>query len=231
MVGLPGYHEKAFRLMENLRHAGMKVRVNTVVTPLNLPTLPALIDDLGEMGHVTRVTLSPYARSLFCHRDELFVELEQLDRLRPTLEELRERWPEMTIVLGATALARPEDPEAQRRLWANRSLCTANRHGFVILPDGRVTVCEELYDHPAFLIGDLKTQSVMEMWRSPEALGLAYPDPAAVPDGACAGCSDFEACQTGRGRCWRDVLKTWGPERPHWPDPRCPRAPEGIRLG
>ena len=35
---------------------------------------------------------------------------------------------------------------------------------FVILPDGRVTVCEERYDHPAFLIGDLRRESVEEMW-------------------------------------------------------------------
>jgi len=231
MVGVRGYHNRVFRVLRDLRKAGMKVRTNSVVTPLNVHTIPAMLDFLGEMGNVITAVLTPYGRSLFCHRDELFVDLGDLRDLNHIVKEKKKLYPHMRINLSGPAAAPSEDPEERRRQWEERSLCTGNRVGFVILPDGRVTVCEELYDHPAFIIGDLTQQSVMEMWNSPEARALAYPDQAEVPEGPCKACESFEECNEGLGRCWRDVLKSYGWEKPHYPDPRCPLAPKGLRLG
>ena len=231
MVGVPGYHRKAFRLLEDLRRAEMPIRVNTVVTPLNLPTLGELADYLGQLGNVRKVIFSPYGRSMFCHQDSLFVSSDQLKKLEQQLTGKDDLYPHMKIMRGSPAPTIPEDKKKRREAWQQRALCTANRHGFVILPDGRVTVCEELYDHPEFIIGDLKTQSVMEMWRSPEALALIHPDQSAVPNGPCKTCGNFKDCNAERGRCWRDVLKSYGWAKPHYPDPRCPMAPPGPRLG
>lgn len=231
MVGLPGYHRRVFRLMEDLRATGMRLRTNSVLTPVNVGKIPALLDYLAQLGNVDKVNLSPYARSMFCHRDDLFVDDEQLEQLAETVEAKRQKYPHMQITLSSTAPAVPKDPEIRRRQWETRSLCTANRHGFVLLPDGRVTVCEELYDHPDFIIGDLKRQGVMDMWNSPQALALVRPDQREVPDGPCVHCDEFETCNTSQGRCWRDVIKTYGWDKPHYPDPRCPLAPAGARLG
>jgi len=232
MVGLPGYHRRAFRVLANLQRAELKVRVNTVLTPFNVGTAGGLIDYLGELGNVVRLSFSPYGRSLFCHQDELFVSEQDLDRVNRQIAERFARYPHMPISLGGAGPAPEIEDEEERRLnWERRAFCTANRDGFVILPEGQVTVCEELYDHPEFLIGDLKTQSVMEMWNSPAARALLYPDQAAVPDGPCRTCDDFETCNAVRGRCWRDVLKSYGWDKPHYPDPRCPVAPPGARLG
>lgn len=229
MVGISGYHRKLFRLMEDLRRAGMEVRVNTVLTPINHPTLGALIDYLGGLGNVSHLNLSPYGRSMFCHSDELFIEPDDVARLREVVAKKRPRYPSMGINVG-DVLPAPEDPRQKRRRWEQRAACTANRRGFIILPDGQVTVCEELYDHPSFIIGDLREQSVMEMWTSPQALALIQPEQAAVPDGPCRRCRNFTECHSGRGRCWRDVLKAYGWNRPHYPDPRCPAAPPALRL-
>jgi radical SAM protein with 4Fe4S-binding SPASM domain len=231
MVGITNYHRRAFAGMANLRRAGMNVRVNTVLTPLNTPTIGSLIDYLGQLGNVTQVTLTPYGRSLFCHNDALFVDSAHLESARDQAHARLERYPHMRIGVG-DGPAPPAKTKADReRRWRNRAYCTANRDGFVILPDGRVTVCEELYDHPEFIIGDLTRQSVMEMWNSPRALSLMIPDQEAVPAGPCRGCEHFLECNSTRGRCWRDVLKTYGWNKGYYPDPRCPRAPEGLRLG
>lgn len=37
------------------------------------------------------------------------------------------------------------------------------------MPDGKVTICEELYWHPHFIIGDLKKQTLKEIWNSQKA--------------------------------------------------------------
>lgn len=230
MVGVSGYHNRVFRVLENLRQADLKVRVNTVLTPLNAPSIGGLIDFLGGLGHVINLSLTPYGRSLFCHSDELFLSREQLAQVD---EERRLRaplYPHMTILVSNGLPQISPDFAEQSRRFEKRSLCSANRQGFVILPDGRVTACEELYDHPSFLLGDLRRQSVMEMWNSPEALALVHPDQSAVPDGPCKDCGQFAQCNLSPGRCWRDALKAYGWDKPHYPDPRCPMAPAGNRL-
>ena len=231
MVGVRNYHLKVFKVLEDLRRAEMNVRINAVLTPINLPTVGALIDYLGGLGNVSRVSLTPYGRSLFCHSDELFVSKEEIDRAQAEIASRRALYPHMRVSVSGGLAPKPASREQAMLEWSGRAFCTANRHGFVILPDGRVTVCEELYDHPAFVIGDLKRQSVMEMWSSPEALALLHPDQSAVPEGPCQSCADFDECNSYKGRCWRDVLKSYGWDKPHYPDPRCPWAPEGKRLG
>jgi radical SAM protein with 4Fe4S-binding SPASM domain len=231
MVGLQGYHARVFRVLENLRLAGLRVRVNAVLTPLNISTVGDLIVFLGELGNVARLSLATYGRSMFCHSDELFINSAELARVNDAVQLHAPRYPHMKVgVSGGVPDQAPLSFEEKAKLFSERGLCTANRHGFLILPDGRVTVCEQLYDHPSFLIGDLRRQSVMEIWNSPEALALLHPDQSAVPDGPCKECSVFAQCNFSPGRCWRDVLKTYGQDKPHYPDPRCPWAPPGIRL-
>jgi radical SAM protein with 4Fe4S-binding SPASM domain len=230
MVGVKGYHNRVFRVLENLRLAGIQVRVNTVLTPLNIPTIGHLIDFLGGLGHVVRLSLTPYGRSLFCHNDELFVSPEDLARVEEERQLRADLYPHMIVTASGGPPPISEDPEERAQRFRERSLCSANRHGFVILPDGRVTACEELYDHPSFLLGDLRRQSVMEMWNSPEALALLHPDQSTIPDGPCRTCAQFSKCNFNPGRCWRDTVKAYGQERPYFPDPRCPWAPPGQRL-
>ncbi len=231
MVGVKNYHLKIFKVLDDLRRAEMKVRVNSVLTPINLPTIGALIDYLGGLGNVSRLSLTPYGRSLFCHSDELFVSPQDLAAVRKEIASRRGLYPHLTVaVTGGGDTHKPATWEEEMTQWKGRSFCTANRHGFVILPDGRVTVCEELYDHPAFVIGDLKRQSVMEVWNSPEALALLHPDQSAVPDGPCMSCAAFDECNSYKGRCWRDVLKSYGWDKPYYPDPRCPWAPLGRQV-
>lgn len=230
MVGIKSYHTRVFSGLDNLRRAGMEVRVNTVLTPLNYRGVGDLIDYLGRLGNVTRVSLSPYGRSLFCHSDDLFVNEEQIAIAQDAAKERAQAYPQMTVTIGGIAAPAPESADERTRRWSKRAYCSANRDGIVILPDGRVTVCEELYTHPDFVIGDLNRQSVMEVWRSPQARALIRPDQAAVPDGACRTCADFDECHAQQGRCWRDVLKSYGWDKPHFPDPRCPQAPPGARL-
>lgn len=231
MVGLDDYHQKAFRALQNLKDAGLRVRINTVLTPYNADKAAALIAYVGDLGNVVHLSLSPYGRSLFRHRDELFVDESHLVKVAAIVSELAPQYSHMRITVGGVGVPPPADARKRHLEWTQRAFCTGNRDSFVILPNGLVTACEELYDHQSFIMGDLRRQSVMEMWNSREARALIYPDQLAVPGGACATCDDFEQCNAVRGRCWRDVLKSYGWDKPYYPDPRCPKAPVGNRIG
>jgi sulfatase maturation enzyme AslB (radical SAM superfamily) len=47
--------------------------------------------------------------------------------------------------------------------FKKRSLCSGNVNGFVLLPNGKVTICEELYWNEHFVIGDLTQSGILEM--------------------------------------------------------------------
>jgi radical SAM protein with 4Fe4S-binding SPASM domain len=183
------------------------------------------------MPHTMRCAFTPYGRSLYRHRDDLFCSPHDLEDFEKELNQIRAEFPHKSLSLSGVYPDPYSGSEDERSsfFW-KRAFCTANQRGAVVLPNGKVTICEELHFHEAFIIGDITEHTLMEVWNSPRALELAHPDQSAVPDGPCRDCPDFSRCHEGLGRCFRDTLKAYGYEKPYWPDPRCPRAPVGNRL-
>ncbi len=186
---------------------------------------------LAKKSHVFKSGFTCYARSLYRHNDSLFCAKEDVSKFENEINEIKAEFPHKKINFDG-ALNNPYSGNEPERsdAFQKRVVCTANRRGFIVLPDGRATICEELYLHESFILGDLNRQSLMEIWNSPKALQLAHPEKALVPDGPCKDCGDFSHCHEGRGLCVRDSLKAYGYDRPYWPDPRCPRAPVGNRM-
>jgi radical SAM protein with 4Fe4S-binding SPASM domain len=104
--------------------------------------------------------------------------------------------------------------------------CSANRSHIFILPDGKVTICEQLYWKPHFIIGDLTKQTIKEIWHSEKAMWFANLDtPQLQDDNPCKDCGIFSACYKNMNRCWAEVIKAYGDEYWDYPDPRCEFAP------
>lgn len=81
------------------------------------------------------------------------------------------------------------------------------------------SVCAE------FIIGDLKKQTIRELWTSQKALSLFQQVQSTFPDdSACKNCEDFVECRQGKGVCYKNILKAYGIANWQYPDPGCPRA-------
>jgi radical SAM additional 4Fe4S-binding domain len=105
--------------------------------------------------------------------------------------------------------------------------CSAlNSHMFV-LPDGKVTICEQLYWKSPFIIGDLSTQSITDVWNSPRVRDLINFDKKKIQkESKCRSCQIFENCfNKDKNRCWADIIKAYGDANWDFPDPRCNKAP------
>jgi radical SAM protein with 4Fe4S-binding SPASM domain len=226
----PGYGNKILKTLNHLREAGIKVRTNSVLTPYNIEDAINLAKYLAEQPHIFKSHFTCYGRSLYCHDDRLFCSPEDISKFENDFNKIKKEFPGKFFFSGLIGDPYKGDESERASVFSKRAICTANRGGFVVLPDGRVTICEELYFHEGFIIGDLYKQNIIEIWNSPKALELAHPSQSSVPDGSCKDCSDFSNCHEGLGRCFRDCLKAYGVNRPHWPDPRCPRAPMGNRM-
>lgn len=108
------------------------------------------------------------------------------------------------------------------KAFENRARCSANYSGFFILPDGNVTICEELYWHPRFLIGNVKEQGLLEIWNSDKALDLFYLSQKKIrEDSKCSKCDIFAKCRMGKGICWKSVIGFYGLDKWDYPDPLC----------
>lgn len=109
------------------------------------------------------------------------------------------------------------------------SRCSANSRHLFILPDGKVTICEQLYWNKKFIIGDIKTQSLAEIWHSERELSLAYMKQDDYScDSACRNCDIFDKCKSNMNSCYANILKVYGNEHWDFPDPRCAKAPRDI---
>ena len=125
------------------------------------------------------------------------------------------------------------NPSLQERqsLFAKRSHCPGNFSSFVILPDGKVTLCEELYWHPRFILGDVLMQSIREVWNSEAAQSLYHMAAGNVSkQSACQTCEKFSGCHQEQGVCWKQVVYAHGEANWDYPDPRCPRSPQSARV-
>lgn len=105
--------------------------------------------------------------------------------------------------------------------------CSALNNHIFILPDGKVTICEQLYWNPDFIIGDINSASIEEIWNSPRALALANLEREDIHDSsACKSCHFFDMCfHIDRNRCWANIIKAYGKNNWDYPDPRCAYAP------
>ena len=97
----------------------------------------------------------------------------------------------------------------------------------VLLPDGKVTICEQMYWKPQFIIGDLTKNTITKVWNSERALELSFPKKENLKDGnVCKTCKIYDECTSFLNKCFADVIKAYGDENWNYPDPRCIKAPD-----
>lgn len=89
----------------------------------------------------------------------------------------------------------------------NRAFCSGLFSSLYILPDGQVTMCEQLYWNKRFIIGNVKSNSILEIWNSKEAKSLYEIKQEDFPeDSLCHSCGKFKECRTFRQVCYRDII-------------------------
>ena len=121
-----------------------------------------------------------------------------------------------------------DDTHSSIKTWTKfneRSICSGNYFQLFILPDGKVTICEELYWHPKFIVGNILEQSLDEIWNSEAALNLYHLGQSQISDESpCKTCNDFEACRIPKQVCYRDIVRKYGEKHWDYPDVNCPKS-------
>lgn len=226
-----GYAEKIKQTIANIDKHGIDFQVATVLTTYNetIDNLNRLHDFLGKFKNLKRWEIRVGFKSLYSRGD--------FDRMKLSKESINniDQWVEnIKKTTSINILWSIGDDgkyfktnEGSKKFIGSR--CSANYSNMVILPDGKVTICEQLYWNPRFIIGDVSEQSVEEVWNSPRALELAFPKKEHFRDeSVCKNCDIFDECLSFPNKCYADVLKGYGDKNWDYPDPRCAKAPRFV---
>ena len=228
MVGVDeNYVNRIIQSLRWLKEKGFNVQIATVLTRFNdhvdsLETMFHLFEDL----HVDSWNLTPGFESLYKAAHSFISSRAALNKVRDFVNQIKGET-RIRITFSDTFFDREygEVEDGSRNFKGAR--CSGLYNHFFILPEGKVTVCEQLYWKSEFIIGDLNTQSIVEVWHSERVkklLNLKQKD--LKPISPCSSCEIFDSCFGHLNRCWSEILKAYGDENWDYPDPRCIKAPK-----
>ena len=225
------YTEKIKNSIYLLNKNGIKFQIATVLTRFNgnVTCLEELHEFLNQFENLHTWSIRLAFKSLYSKEnfDSIKLDKKNIQFLELWLNDLKQK-----SSLNIKCELQVENKyfkgtEGSRSFKGAR--CSANYSNIFILPDGKVTICEQLYWKPNYIIGDLNKQSIKEIWNSSKALKLAFPKKENFsPKSVCASCKIFDECMSFPNRCITDILKAYGEENADYPDPRCCKAPSFI---
>lgn len=218
------YLENVIEGIELLNNAHIQIILKPVITNINdsVDSIEKLISFASKYEMISDIYLTPADYSQFkpftYHSSK-----SQLNILREKINYWKGLSKKNVFLLG---YGEPIPQKQKEETFKKRSACSGNMNAFFVLPDGKVTLCEQLYWHPFFILGDLSKQSILEMWNSPKALSLWNISQKDIQDGSpCRNCEDFEECRRGLGNCWRLAVESYGNDYYDYPAPNCPMSP------
>ena len=230
------YYGLILKTLENLDKNNFDIRIQSQVTSINQESMEEFIDYLLKFENITRISVRATRFSLYPKGDKLdYLSIRpvknKFDEIKALIIKLNEKTADRVQLDFLEYPIREKyinsSAQEKRVLFENRGQCSGNFYSFHILPDGKVTICEELYWHPQFIIGDLMKQSINEVWNSDKAKSLYHLARDSIRDqSACKTCDNLNRCHQHRGVCWKQVLAAYGEENWDYPDPRCPLAPK-----
>lgn len=204
LTGSRTHLEEAVDSIKNLLAAGADVFVTPVVTRFNLGEVPQLIETVSEMG-VSGIRLAPFTPGLRRWRDDLDLLPEQMEQLRGILSQYAQLL-EDDCAVQERIRALDHNPLLPTEM--KTSGCANGLTSLTIHPTGDASLCDKFVDE-RLMVGNIKRQSLMEIWNSTRMYEVLLPSELAYAGTACSGCSGFDGCNK-RGRCYYSSLLASG---------------------
>lgn len=227
----PGYIQAITKTLLDANSLQFKIGINVVLTKYNCKPdiIWELFDFLNQFSCIDMVRLNVCGFSIYKGAANYY-------RIRPSQDsvDVIEHLIQSSLcgkyafkigMSGYDKRCQFESLQGKNDAFKQRAICTGNLRNLVILPNGDVTICEELYDNPHFIIGNVLDSSLEDIWNGEKALKLFYSPCDEKSNSICHDCKVYTTCRSRVGVCWKSVLMAYGEENWDFPDPRCPKAP------
>lgn len=227
------YYDKVQEMLGYCSEFGIKVNIRTVLTKYNanIPEISKLYNFINSQKCVVSWVLTPAFYSAFKSdydnyraSDNDLIEVYKFTQKQLDESNLQIRYNKMSDKKYSL-----QSYSSVYEYVKENQICNANTYSLAILSDGTVTVCEMLYDSPPFILGNVRQQSLYDIWNSSKALNLfSYHQNMIVhkENNKCVECKVFDECKLGLTKriCYSDIVKVYGNDRFEYPDPRCPES-------
>lgn len=227
-----GYSTRIKDSIKTTDELKLDFQVATVLTNINdtIENLDALYSFLSTLKFIRHWEIRVAFRSLYSKADFDTIKStrEQIDKISTWIEEKKK-------VSPIDILWSPDDDDKYQKAkggskYFEGPICAANMSNMIVLPDGTATICEQLYWNPKFVIGNVFTETICDIWNSDKAIKLWKRQQQTIDEKSpCRKCKDFQDCFDNGNRCFANIIKAYGNENSDYPDPRCNLAPKFIK--
>lgn len=168
--GVPGGLSKVKQSISRLTGAGFKnISIGSVILPENLAELVPLSDTAKSLGlsAIRFTAFSPVGFGMTWEKKELEIYQDPafLSRLKSVIETLIEKKQEHGIISNSVAYLRRVPDYYASGFFYKPATCVVGVYNLLMLPNGDVPVCG--FRGPGAVVGNVKTQSVADIWQSP----------------------------------------------------------------
>lgn len=222
------YLERMKETLSNLQEAKMRTNINVVITRYNCScdNLQELFDFIAQYDNIREIRVNPCGYSLYKNNfQELSVKEKDFKVLEAFINSIKHNYPKLNINISGYDASYMYDALFRKQHFCDRALCTGNVRNVVLLPTGDITICEELYSLPQFVLGNINDASLRDIWNSDRAMELYNFSQKGKSESQCYTCKERNSCRQGKGVCWKTILMAYGMDKWDFPDPRCPKAP------
>lgn len=227
-----GYVDRMVHSLRLLEQYNIPVMVHSVLTKYNAGTedMRSIFNVIKNLSNLIDWHIVKGDESLYPKDDYRNIEIEpdDLNRIIDYLEILKSEEtvkihiPERPIVISQGHSEINQQHVAQ---FFQRSFCSGLFSSLYILPDGNVTMCEQLYWNKDFIVGNIIKDTLAEVWNSEKAKSIFFIKQEDIPsDSLCHSCGQFEACRSTRQVCYREIIRKYGTDKWYYPDVNCPFA-------
>ena len=225
------YIEQIIKMIDLLEKYKVSFQIATVITSYNesIDNLVQIYEFVKKLQYLRRWEIRIAFKSLYSNNDfaSIKIKKDKINEIEKWIQEIKAS-SNLNILWSPDLDGRYKQTDKGSRYFTG-ARCSANMSNLVILPDGKVTICEQLYWNEKFIIGDITKQSIEEIWNSDKALTLHRLSRSAISaQSPCKKCRDFDDCFTYANRCFADIIKAYGWDKWDYPDPRCNKAPAFI---
>lgn len=225
-----GYVQKMIEALECLDQYNIPVMIHTVLTRYtdSIADMESIFNVLKRFKnikywHVVKGDKTLYPRADYNTIEISSIALNEIIDYLNTLSEQTDiyiRTPQKREINNINKESVSNKSQAE---FFNRSFCSGLFSSLYILPDGQVTMCEQLYWNKRFIIGNVIENNISEIWNSEKVKSLYYIKQSDIPeDSLCHTCSVFEECRSEKQVCYREIIKKNGADKWYYPDVNCP---------
>lgn len=225
LYGVPGHHARVCQTIENFLNAGIFTRTNSIITKRNFEGVDKLVAFIHGFG-IRDMKISPAMRSYFRDNSAEMLSFSEIAELDKRVAILKEEYAAKGLRVNYGSLpdhTQMSRAEKEADFPANQPMCGGGRMTMIIDPVGHVRLCEQAPCTEEFFVGNVRRQSIKEVWDSERLLGFVRPEREAFGAYACRDCDQFSYCMLDKGQCFVDALKVYGSR--FAPNPKCAWAP------